>query len=182
MEIDVSRADQFVFSKDVSGNRVIDNIHDIIYVKPDAFDTTQTLSIAAEVNRLNRALVQVGRPYILIGPGRWGTQERHLGVPVDWTAINGAKVIMEVDLPDFRVDHSQGSHFFHNITSAGIPFIYVKYGSETSFLDWEWLIKQKSVDETRYLRHVRTKTPLLVMVNGKKREGQIIKPKAAAKL
>jgi hypothetical protein len=181
MEIEVSSRDKFVFSKDVSGNRVIDNIHDIVYIKPDAFDSTQTLSIAAEVNQLNRALVLASRPYILIGPGRWGTQERHLGVPVDWTAINGARVIMEVDLPDFHVDHSQGSHFFHNITSAGIPFIYVKHGSDTSFLDWDWLNAQKVINETHYLRHVRTKTPLLVMVNGKKREGQIIKPKAAAK-
>jgi len=86
---------------------------------------------------------------------------------------------MEVDLADFQVDHSQGSHFFHNISSAGIPYFYIKYNSETDFLDWKWMNSVSLVQETKYFRHVRTKEPLLVIANGKKRSGKIIKPEPA---
>jgi hypothetical protein len=134
-----------------------------------------------EVNRLNRQLKLEDRPYILIGPGRWGTHDRHLGIPVDWTAINGAQVIMEVDLLDFVVDHSQGSHFFHNIISAGIPYMCVKHTSENDFLDWEWLEDVDSINETDFFKHVRTPSPLLVIVDGDKREGRILKPAPAEK-
>jgi hypothetical protein len=179
LEVDPAREELFVYSKDVSGNRVLKNIQDIVYVKPGSFDNTKTFAMVNEIKRINHKLNQKQKPYILIGPGRWGTHDRFLGIPADWTAINGARVIMEVDLPDFRVDHSQGSHFFHNITSAGIPYICVKYNSESDFLDWKWLEKEKTIEETTYFKHVRTKSPLLVMVNGKKRIGQILKPEAA---
>jgi hypothetical protein len=116
------------------------------------------------------------KPYILIGPGRWGTCERHLGIPVLWSDIHGARVIMEVDLEGFQVDHSQGSHFFHNISSAGIPYFYIKYNSEADFLDWEWLNDLEAVSETTFFRHVRTDKPLKVIANGKERSGKVIKP------
>ncbi len=172
----VPTSDLFVSSTVVSGNRVIKDIQDIIYIKPDSFDLTKTLLMIDEVMHLNRKLVAEERPYILVGPGRWGTCERHLGIPVVWSDINGARVIMEVDLKDFQVDHSQGSHFFHNISSAGIPYFYIKYNSTTDFLDWDWLDSFPPVDETRYFRHVRTLKPLTVIANGKKRSGKIIKP------
>ena len=137
--------------------------------------------MVAEINQINQKLNKEEKPYILIGPGRWGTNDRHLGIPVTWTAINGARVIMEVDLPDFIVDHSQGSHFFHNITSAGIPYLCAKCNKEKDFIDWTWLEYVKTIEETKYFRHVRTASPLLVLVNGKKREGRIIKPEGAKK-
>jgi hypothetical protein len=84
---------------------------------------------------------------------------------------------MEVDLPEFKVDHSQGSHFFHNITSAGIPYFCVKENTAKDFIDWEWLRQVATVEETKYCKHVRTETPLEVIVNGKQREGWILKPK-----
>jgi hypothetical protein len=129
-----------------------------------------------DVDLINKKLTNKGRPYILIGPGRWGTNDRHLGIPVDWTAINGVRVIMEVDFEDFKVDHSQGSHFFHNITSAGIPYLCVKYNSTDDFIDWDWLESEDPATETDFFKHIRTSSPLLVIVNGKKREGCIIKP------
>lgn len=178
-DLDVADKDLFVSSSVVSGNRVIPDIQDIIYVKPESFDLTQTVEMITEIMDLNRTLVEGDLPYILIGPGRWGTCERHLGIPVDWSDISGARVIMEVDLVDFQVDHSQGSHFFHNISSAGIPYFYIKYNSGTDFLDWDWMDSVSLVRETRYFRHVRTKEPLLVIVNGKKRSGKIIKPEPA---
>jgi hypothetical protein len=178
-DLDVADKDLFVSSSVVSGNRVISDIQDIIYVNPEAFDLTQTVEMVSEIMDLNRTLVEGDLPYILIGPGRWGTCERHLGIPVDWSDINGARVIMEVDLEDFQVDHSQGSHFFHNISSAGIPYFYIKYNSGTDFLDWDWMDSISLVRETSYFRHVRTKEPLLVIANGKKRSGKIIKPEPA---
>jgi hypothetical protein len=178
-DLDVSRENHFVSSSVVSGNRVISDIQDILYAKPESFDVTKTVEMVGEIMDLNKILVQEDFPYILIGPGRWGTCERHLGIPVDWSDINGVRVIMEVDLKDFQVDHSQGSHFFHNISSAGIPYFYIKYGSETDFLDWEWLEAVELVRETKYFRQVRTKSPLLVIANGKARSGKIIKPEPA---
>lgn len=129
-----------------------------------------------EVAKLNRELVDRNDPYILIGPGRWGTCERHLGIPVIWSDINGARVIMEVDLEDFVVDHSQGSHFFHNISSAGIPYFFIKYSSNTDFIDWDWLNSHKPVKETAFFRHVRLKEAMTVIANGKERTGLVIKP------
>jgi CheY-like chemotaxis protein len=160
----------------VSGYRMIDDIQDILYVKPKDFDLTRTVEMVDEVMKLNHQLNEKKDPYILIGPGRWGTCERHLGIPVVWSDINGARVIMEVDLEDFHVDHSQGSHFFHNISSAGIPYFYVKYNSDSDFLDWDWLESQESVRETEFFRHVRTEKPLQVIANGKERSGVILKP------
>jgi len=180
-DIKASRVELFVYSNEVSGNRVIKNIRDIVYVKPDCFDNTKTFSMVAEINQINQKLTKEQRPYILIGPGRWGTNDRHLGIPVNWTAINGARVIIEVDLVDFKVDHSQGSHFFHNITSAGIPYLCAKCNTEKDIIDWEWLESVATIEETNYFKHVRTSSPLLVVVNGKKREGRIIKPNPAKK-
>ena len=175
-DLDLPDEKLFVSSSVVSGYRSISDIQDIIYVKPDDFDLSQTIDMVDEVMTLNRTLVESSSPYILIGPGRWGTCERHLGIPVVWSDINGARVIMEVDLENFQVDHSQGSHFFHNISSAGIPYFYIKHNSETDFLDWDWLESLNLVSEGPYFRHVRTKKPLTVIANGKKRSGKIIKP------
>jgi len=180
-EIETVEDELFVYSSEISGNRLIKNIQDIVYVKPESFENTKTSLMVNEVNQINRKLVQAENSYILIGPGRWGTNDRHLGIPVDWSAINGARVILEVDLADFTVDHSQGSHFFHNITSAGIPYFCVKYKAKNDFLDWEWLENVETIEETTFFKHVRTTSPMLVIVNGKKREGRIIKPGPAKK-
>ena len=178
-EIEVGHEDLFVFSTEISGNCVIKGIQDIVYVKPEAFDKTKTLSMVEEIGQINKKLVREKSPYVLIGPGRWGTGDRHLGIPVNWTTINGARVIMEVDFDDFIVAHSQGSHFFHNIISAGIPYICVKHKSSTDFIDWQWLENVNVIEETTFFKHVQTTSPLLVVINGKKRTGRIIKPEAA---
>ncbi len=174
-EGDIPEDQLLVSSSVVSGYRAIEDIQDIVYVKPESFDQTKTVEMVDEITSLNRDLVEEKRPYILIGPGRWGTCERHLGIPVIWSDISGARVIMEVDLENFQVDHSQGSHFFHNISSAGIPYFYIPYGSEQDFLDWDWLQSQPAVEETPYIRHVRAEKPLTVIANGKKRSGKVIK-------
>lgn len=173
---DIPRERLLVSSSVVSGHRSIQDIQDIIYIKRKDFDLTRTIEMVEEIKGLNRSLVEEGKPYILIGPGRWGTCERHLGIPVIWSDINGARVIMEVDLEDFQVDHSQGSHFFHNISSAGIPYFYIQYNSASDFLDWEWLEGVPTTQETNFFRHVRVKKPLTVIANGKRRSGKVVKP------
>jgi CheY-like chemotaxis protein len=173
---DIPEERLLVSSSVVSGHRSIQDIQDIVYVKPGDFDLTKTVEMVEEIKGLNRKLVKDQKPYILIGPGRWGTCERHLGIPVIWSDISGARVIMEVDLEDFHVDHSQGSHFFHNISSAGIPYFYIQYNAEGDFLDWDWLDAQPASSETKYFRHLRTKKPLTVIANGKERSGKVVKP------
>ena len=173
---DYDDKDLFVSSSVVSGNRILKDIQDIIYVKPESFDHTRTVEMVEEINQLNKNMLIENLPYMLVGPGRWGTCERHLGIPVVWSDISGARVIMEVDLKDFIVDHSQGSHFFHNISSAGIPYFYIKYSSEGDFLDWKWLESISLVKETEFFRHVKTSKPLTVIANGKNRSGKVVKP------
>ena len=175
-DIDYDEAEVFVSTSVVSGYRMIEDIQDIIYVKPDDFDLTKTVEMVDEVMALNKDLAEQKTPYILIGPGRWGTCERHLGIPVLWSDINGARVIMEVDLEDFQVDHSQGSHFFHNISSAGIPYMYIKFNSENDFIDWTWLESHEAAAETTYFKHIRLDKALKVIANGKERYGLVIKP------
>jgi CheY-like chemotaxis protein len=174
---EIPTEDLFVSSSVVSGHRVLTDIQDIVYVKPETFDLTKTPDMVDEIMSLNKKLVKEDKPYLLIGPGRWGTCERHLGIPVDWSDIHGARVIMEVDLEDFQVDHSQGSHFFHNISSAGIPYFFIKYNSGSDFLDWKWLEEIPTMQESRYFRHVRTAAPLKVIADGKNRTGKIVKPR-----
>ena len=173
---DIPEERLLVSSSVVSGHRSIEDICDIVFVKPEDFDLTKTVEMVEEIKKLNRMLVEENKPYILIGPGRWGTCERHLGIPVIWSDINGARVIMEVDLEDFQVDHSQGSHFFHNISSAGIPYFYIQFNDESDFLDWEWLQSQTPRTETTFFRHVSTEKPLTVIANGKQRSGKVVKP------
>ena len=175
-ELKVAAEDLFVSSSVVSGYRSIPDIQDIIYVKPEDFDLTRTVEMVDEITVLNRELVDNNDPYILIGPGRWGTCERHLGIPVIWSDINGARVIMEVDLEDFIVDHSQGSHFFHNISSAGIPYFFIKYNSKTDFIDWDWLEDKTAVNDLTYVRHIKIKKPLKIKIDAKRKEGIILKP------
>ncbi|MHA2332214.1 MAG: PEP/pyruvate-binding domain-containing protein [Candidatus Hodarchaeales archaeon] len=189
----IDKKDMVVFSKQISGNRVIKDIRDVVYIKPDKFDRTRTLEIIDEIDKINRSIheqnilgtnpneqnIQQMDPkgYILIGFGRWGTFDRFLGIPVKWNNISSSKVIIEACLKDFQVQHSQGSHFFQNITTAGIPYFYVKHGSSNGFIDWEYLEEQEIISETKHVRHVRTIKPFLVKVDGKKGEGIIIKPK-----
>ncbi len=165
-----------VTSNQVSGNRIIKNIQDIVFIKPEAFNKLQTLQIVEEINDVNQKLKDSNTPYILIGFGRWGTFDKHLGIPVKWYNISGAKVIIETGLENFQIEHSQGSHFFQNITTANIPYFYIKYGSE-DVCDWKWLSRTEYlVQDLHFVRHIRLAKPFLVIANGKSRIGFIAKP------
>jgi hypothetical protein len=161
------------FSSMALGNGQIQDIEDIIFVDPEAFDVTRTVEIAAEVGRLNRRLADGNRRYLLIGPGRWGSADRWLGIPVKWTDISAVRAVLETATEALKADPSQGSHFFHNITSLDISYLTAS-GNGTDFVDWNWLKAQPAEASTAYIRHVRLPRPLTIKIDGKKSEGVII--------
>lgn len=175
--ISVSKSELVVYSSQISGNRIIKDIYDIVYVKPDSFNKLKTREMVREVDKINQNLQNRGIPYILLGFGRWGTFDRFLGIPVKWNNISGAKVIIETGMEDFQVEHSQGSHFFQNITTANIGYFFIKYKSKKDFIDWDWLKSCSNIEtETEFVRHIRVEDPFLIIIDGRKREGMIIKP------
>lgn len=170
----VDRDKLMVASYSVMGNGSIDFIRDVVYVKPEMANLAYPFRMAGEVEAINRELVQRKVPYVLIGFGRWGSTQPSLGVPVNWGQICGARVIVEVGLSNAESQLSQGSHFFHNIANLKIPYFSLKKDDKVP-VDWEWLRKQRKVGGGKYLRHVRLKQPLLVKVDGRKRNGVILK-------
>ena len=149
------------------GNGTIDNLYDIIYVKPEAFDKTKTEDIQKEIESLNNFLKSEKRDYILMGPGRWGTRDRFLGIPVKWNDINRAKVIVEFGLDNFMIDASQGTHFFHNLVAMNVGYFNVKHKSQSDFIDWQWLNQQTKLKDLKYSAMVRFEKPLSVKMDGK---------------
>jgi len=146
------------------GHGVKENLKDIVYVKPDDFKAESTVEIAREVARMNADLSSQQSPYLLIGPGRWGSADRWLGIPVQWKDISAVGAIVELRNEKMKADPSQGSHFFLNITSLGIHYITVTEGTG-DFLDWSWLDSQPVVKETSFLRHIRVEKPLTVKID-----------------
>ncbi|HEY52526.1 MAG TPA: hypothetical protein G4N94_03625 [Caldilineae bacterium] len=156
----------FCYSTHALGNARLQDISDIVFVRPETFDPAKTREIAAKISRFNAALLREGRKYLLIGPGRWGTSDRWLGIPVGWDDISGVGVIVEFACDKLRVEPSQGSHFFHNITTLGINYINVVHGGDDR-LDWDWLATQPVAGSSDMVVHVKLPKPLLVKVDGR---------------
>ncbi|MBN1423403.1 hypothetical protein JXA88_02500 [Candidatus Fermentibacteria bacterium] len=161
-----------VASETVLGNGQRDDIRDIVYVMPEMFEPRFTPRIAQELERINLPLVDEGRPYLLVGFGRWGSSDPWLGIPVNWSTISGARVIVEATLPQMQPDLSQGSHFFHNLTSFKVSYFSVRH-TEQHGIDWNWLEAQAEVARTRFIRHVQAENPLSVCVDGRNGRGVI---------
>jgi hypothetical protein len=155
-------------TKKSMGNGVINDITDLIYIEPDKFNNMLTNEMANEIDRINEKMLKENRRYVLLGPGRWGTKDRFLGIPVAWPQISNAKVIVEVSLPDFHLDASLGSHFFHNVTSMNVGYFSINQGSQDGTIIWEKLKKQKVIEKGKYFRHIRFDKPLLIRMDGKK--------------
>lgn len=176
LEVRITPADEaeaFCRSGQVLGNGVSETIRDIVFVKPEDFQAGATARMAEEVGGLNRALSAEQRPYLLVGPGRWGSADPWLGIPVKWRHISGVGAIVELRNAQLNVEPSQGSHFFQNITSIGIPYITVNENGDDRF-DWEALRGCPVVQETEFLRHVRRERPLKLKIDGKSGRGVII--------
>jgi hypothetical protein len=169
---DLSGDKVLVASESVLGNGTMHTIQDIVYIKPDKFETSKTTIIAKELEKLNHKLVQSKHPYILIGFGRWGSSDPSGGIPLKFGQISGAKVIVEATLPNMNHMLSQGSHFFHNITSFQVFYFSVAHWDKYR-IDWDWLNDQKVIDEAQYIRHVRPASPLRIIVDGRKGRGVI---------
>jgi len=160
----------------VMGNGYLAGIQDLVYVRPDRFERRLTPLIAGEVGELNGRLQRAGRPYLLLGPGRWGSADPWLGIPVTWAQIAGVRCVVETDLGDLHVDPSQGSHFFQNIMAFGIGYLTVATRGASDRLDLDWLAAQPAESETAHLRHLRFEQPLEVALNGRRNRGAVLKP------
>ena len=163
----------FCVSMKALGNRINNEIADIIFVKPQVFDPVRTQEIAGQIGRMNAAITRERRQYILIGPGRWGSADRWLGIPVSWADICGARAIIETAHPKLNAEPSQGSHFFHNIISLGINYFTVGEGPGDR-LDWERLMSLPTKDETDYAAWVSLERPLTIKVDGRRSQGVLI--------
>ena len=173
VEVDPYVEEAFIYSDKALGNGIMRGIKDIIYVKRETFNSTETIEIKKEIAEMNSKLADEDKSYVLIGPGRWGTRDRFLGIPVDWNDIYYAKVLIEVGLEKFEVDPSQGMHFFVNVTSTGMGYFTIPYKDKEAKIDWEWLDKQAVKEETSYLKHLSFEEEIGIRVNGKKGEGVI---------
>jgi hypothetical protein len=162
----------FCFSTQSLGNGRNDRIADIVYVPKSRFRPDATDRIAQEIGLLNSFLVKENRPYLLVGPGRWGSADRWLGIPVQWPDISGVGAMIELRDEQLRADPSQGTHFFQNITSLGIHYITVTEGSR-DFFRWDWVDSLPSVRETQFLRHVRPERGISIKIDGRTSEGII---------
>jgi len=165
----LKREDIIIYAEKSMGNGRIDDLLDVIYVRSDHFDHMKTKDIVGEIEILNKKLLSMGRNYILIGPGRWGTADPFIGIPVNWSQISGAKVIVETSLADFPLDASLGSHFFHNVTSMNVGYMSIQHNSQSEFVDLNYLETQELIEETHYLNHIRFKESVCVVMDGKKR-------------
>lgn len=165
-----------LYSEKTVGNGHITNLSDIIFVDPETFDKTRTPDIVTEIQSMNDILSAEGRRYILIGPGRWGTRDRFIGIPVSWPQISNARLIVELDLPDLPLDASLGSHFFHNITSMHIGYLSVHQESRSEFIRWDMLRALPVIHRTEHLIHVRSAQNLDIRMDGRKRKATILLP------
>jgi len=149
------------------GNGVISEIQDIIYVKPRNFNAAYSVKIAAEIGKINSQFGQTNQHYLLIGPGRWGTADRWLGIPVTWDQISHVRTIVETDLDGFIVEPSQGTHFFHNMTSFQIGYFCIRQNKQSDYIDWNWLDQQPAATETEFLCHIRLSQPIQIKIDGR---------------
>lgn len=169
--IDIAGPDKekmFLFADMGMGNGRIDNIVDILWADPEKFDKSCTEKMAQEVEYFNKKIKQTSNSYILMGPGRWGTRDKWLGIPVTWPQVSKAGVIVEYSLEGFRVDASMGSHFFHNITTMNIGYFSVRQDSGDGFIDWEWLRKQHCLERGEFFVHTRLPKKAAIVMDGRK--------------
>ena len=159
------------------GHGISEDVVDVVYIKTDDnFTAANNPRIADEVERVNRKFIDSGKNYVLVGPGRWGSSDYWLGIPVKWSHISAARVIVEAGLANYRVDPSQGTHFFQNLTSFGVGYFTVNTYKNDGIYRKELLDAMPAVEETKYVRHVRFSRPLKIMMDGMKQEGVVILP------
>ena len=174
---DAPETDLICRSSSVLGHGKYSHLRDLVVVDIHRFDRLRSVEVADQVARLNAALQESGTPYLLIGVGRWGSLDRHLGIPVTWNQIAGARVIVESGFRDMRVTPSQGTHFFQNLSSLNVGYLTVNPQAGDGFLDWDWIGAQPAIQDTGFVRHIRLDAPVTVALDGRTGEGIILKPR-----
>ena len=172
----VKNEETILSSTSVLGHGIVGDVQDIIYVKTGAFNSSNNQLIAYEIEKMNRSFTDQEKGYVLVGPGRWGSSDSWLGIPVKWPHISNARVIVECGLENYRVDPSQGTHFFQNLTSFGVGYFTVNPFKGDGWFDEAFLNAQPAVEETEYLRHVHFDAPITIKMDGKKSLGVVLKP------
>ena len=172
----VEQEDTILTSTSVLGHGIVTDVQDIIYVKTGAFCSSNNQSIAYDIEKMNRQFTGEEKNYVLVGPGRWGSSDSWLGIPVKWPHISNARVIVECGLENYRVDPSQGTHFFQNLTSFGVGYFTINPFKGDGWFDEGYLNSLPAVEETEYLSHVRFDKPVVIKMDGKKSLGVVLKP------
>ncbi len=173
----VNKESLLLYTENAMGNGKVDEIYDLIYVDIDKFDKSKTREMVEEISALNKKMRAENRKYVLIGPGRWGTRDPWIGIPVSWQQISMAKIIVETSLDNFPLDASSGSHFFHNVTAANVGYFSIQNQSKKDFINWEKLGKTEAIEETIFFKHLRFTKTLGIKMDGKQRIALITWPK-----
>lgn len=172
---EVQTDDAIIYCEQALGNGKISEIQDFVYVKPEAFEAMNSKTIAADIGKLNEQFIKENRYYVLVGPGRWGSSDPSLGIPVKWSQISQARVIVESGLEDYRIDPSQGTHFFQNLTSFHVGYFTINPFLGDGHYDTEYLSNKEAEYEDEYIRHVRFEEPIEVLIDGKHNKGVVFK-------
>ena len=158
------------------GHGIMEDIQAVVYVKTEGYSASNNPTIACEIEKMNRKFLDEGKNYVLVGPGRWGSSDSWLGIPVKWPHISAARVIVEAGLTNYRVDPSQGTHFFQNLTSFGVGYFTINAYMNDGIYNQDFLNTQPAVEETQFLRHVHFERPIVIKMDGKKKIGVVMMP------
>jgi len=172
----IPEANAIITCHSALGHGITNDLYDLVYVKPEAFSAAKNQQIMYEIEKLNRQLVNENRHYVLIGPGRWGSADPWLGIPVKWSHISNARLIVESGLSTYRVDPSQGTHFFQNLTSFGVAYFTINPFLHDGTYDTDYLNARPAAYESEYIRHIRFDKPIILKVDGRKNRGVVMKP------
>jgi len=167
IDIDINKIPKektLVYSENALGNGILKNIKDILYIDQESFDLSNSNTVVNQIREINKKLMDQRKPYILIGPGRWGSTDPWLGIPVIWSDIAGAKVIVETPYKERHIDPSQGSHFFHDMMASKVLYLITRKDED---VDWSWIKKQKIIEKTEFLKHIQTQKPLKTIADGR---------------
>ncbi len=170
---DCSKDELILYSERALGHGKKEDIQHIVYVKNERFDKLKTTEISEEIRRMNEKMNELNLKYVLIGPGRWGTRDRFLGIPVNWAGISNAGVIVEISLENYPLEASLGSHFFHNITSLNIGYLAIQNHQGNGFIHWEQIEQQEVFNDMEFIRCVKFPSPLDIRINGKEHKAII---------
>jgi len=170
----IKEEETIIYSKSALGNGIIENIYDLIYVKPENFDSKNNTEIAERIAQLNEKFIAKGEKYILVGPGRWGSRDKWLGIPVKWANISAARLIVESGLENYRIDPSQGTHFFQNLTSFKVGYFTINPYSKDGYYNLDFLNKQEAIYEDEFIRHIKFTKSVSIKIDGRKKIGVVM--------